>query len=124
MQPATYSGKDPQHVLERIRKFSSEVSRMREHAGLSSIRLPEDREKILPSLVFLSSGRVLAGLLGHYVCLPDVSVMVSDYFRNENFYTKTPNEVFGLVDLATRRLNIIMATPPVRHGMNPDCATS
>ncbi len=63
--------------------------------------------EITPSQVFLLSTQILNALVEKYVDLTDGGLPVSQFYRDKQISGKVPSDVFGLVDLLGRRLELI-----------------
>lgn len=57
----------------------------------------------------LSSGHVLDGLVRWVIHHSDRDQLVMRFYAHYDFRDKTPGDVFGLVELANRRLDRILA---------------
>jgi len=122
MRPAVFKDKVPADVYALARKtgarlrgyiaIPSEVPHwLHEYEKINSLPAPKD-EKITPSAVFLISTQLLNGVVDVVVDNTGWEQSVSDLYATELHFDKTPSDVFGLVDLALRRLEIILADQP------------
>ena len=118
MEPRKFSGKTPKDVLEKVKLFEARFSKLPVdiplHADKTNFTkeitflLRDDSSVVTPSLVFLNSGRVLVQMVRAVVITSDGRQPISPFFTEHGFADKTPNDVFGLVDLALRRLDEIL----------------
>lgn len=116
LSPMVTDGKNPSDVLERVLAMRVQIDRVRRAAKLrESAHFRADSVEITPSIVFLTSGDVLDGLAGWYVLLSDPKKPISRFYVRHKFTGKTPSEVFGLVDLAQRRLELIRKISGARN---------
>ncbi len=108
--PETFAGKTPADVLERVAEFRDKLDRLRRKAGLPATqRYQEDGGTVTPSVVFLNSGHVLDAVVQWLVKHTDRQQLVSPFYARHDFSGKTPSDVYGSVDLANRRIDIILA---------------
>ncbi len=104
-----FEGKNPGDVLERVAAFRDKLDRLRRTSGLSATRrYREDSGTVTPSVVFLNSGYVLDSVVEWLIESTGREQLVSPFYTRHDFSAKTPNDVFGLVDLANRRIDIIL----------------
>lgn len=110
MAARRFNGKKPGDVLEQVTgfkaKFGKEQSKIKAAANWW---IGQKIEEVTPTEVFLNSYHVLAGVVSHLIELSDRRQLVSQFFVRRKFTGKTPSDVFGLVDLAQRRLDLILA---------------
>jgi hypothetical protein len=66
------------------------------------------QEEITPSNVFIESSHILNGVVDVLVAKAGDGYLVSGFYANHSFVDKTPSDVFGLVDLAKRRVDMIL----------------
>ena len=115
-----FHDKTPENVLELVDRFSAKLSEVDEDGSsdgadtllegkLPSLLLSEDNS-VTPSLVYLHSGQILVNIAGDILHSPDKPIEISPFFEEYSFLgvTKTPSDVFGLVDLGVRRLDKII----------------
>ncbi|MFQ5626495.1 MAG: hypothetical protein ACE5FM_07575, partial [Methyloligellaceae bacterium] len=106
----TFTGKTPGDVLERVAEVRNRVNALRSRAGSDAVRVFDDHSgTVTPSVVFLNSGYVLDGLADWLARRDNPSVRVMTCYQPRNFSSKTPSDVFGLVDLAMRRADLVFA---------------
>lgn len=112
MNVRQFKGKHPVDVLEQVKKFD----------GKLFIILPDESPRpewkaygksdgadVTPTIVFQESGHVLGDVVIWLTDISDRNQLVSQFFTSLKFTEKTPSDVFGLVDLAQRRLDRILA---------------
>ena len=109
MGPKVFIGKVPADVLERARAVREKLDSLRRNSGLKQTVLSDSNEgRITPSDVYLNSGNVLDGLVGWLIHGTGPDLLASRFYVRHKFSAKTPSDVFGLVDLANRRLEMIL----------------
>lgn len=110
LAPGTFEGKKPSDVLQRVTEFRTKLNRLREGFGLketdSNVKFDGT---ITPSVVFLKSGEVLNGLVDWIIRNTSDQQLVSQFYTDRQIQGMTPSDAFGFVDLATRRLDQIIA---------------
>jgi len=117
VRPVTFKDKKPANVFVRARAIQARLIKL---YGLSPPPPPpswiEDYQvlegktvggEITPSQVFLLSTQILNALVEKYVDLTDGGLPVSQFYRDKQISGKVPSDVFGLVDLLGRRLELI-----------------
>jgi hypothetical protein len=108
--PRRFEGKAPADVLERLTVFRAKLDELRRTAGLAPVAAVEHGySAVTPSDVFLNSGQVLDGLVEWLIVNTGREQLVSRFYTRHGFTGKVPNDVFGLVDLADRRIDSILA---------------
>ncbi len=107
--PRAFAGKTPANVLERVAEFREKLDRLRRRDGMAKTARFENGDGVVsPSVVFLNSGHVLDGVALWIVNKTTKEQLVSPFFRRHDVSGKTPSDVFGLVDLANRRIDTIL----------------
>ena len=110
MLSATFSGKTPSDVLAQVVLFRRNLDGLRGPCGLGATKVyGKDDGVVEPSIVFLNSGHVLNALVEWLSQISEGKYEEAQFYRRRNFSDMTPNDVFGLVDLANRRLDRILA---------------
>ena len=113
MKPGKFSNKTPSNVLERVNQFRVQLKKLNADYRVSASALLDDRLPgllsidgglVTPSLVYLHSGQALVEMAWHILQLHDESIRISPFFTAGNYTEKSPSDVYGLVDLAVRRL--------------------
>jgi len=116
-EPRKFSGKTPTDVLEKVKLFEAKFSKLAvappsvhekiNFAKEVTFLLRDDNLIVTPSLVFLDSGRVLVKIVHAVVDTSGGKQPISPFFAEHGFTDKVPGDVYGLVDLALRRLDKI-----------------
>lgn len=110
MLPRRFEDKIPGDVLKAAAVVRGELATLRRASGLEppkAIVVGHD-DDVTPSLVFLNSGHVLDGIADLIVREAGQRQPISPLYRVVEFVGKEPSDVFGMVDLAARRLAIIV----------------
>lgn len=114
--PKPFQDKNPRDVLALVKIFQS-----RFHASYSPHGggVPESRtgapsgnggeRSVTPSDVFLESGHVLDDLVERILELSERRLPITRFYARNSFRDKAPSHVYGLVDLAHRRLESVLA---------------
>ena len=118
LEARKFSGKTPKDVLGQVKLFEARFSKLvvgiRRHMEKTNFAkevtflLRDDSSVVTPSLVFLNSGRVLVQIVHAVVITSDGKQPISPFFAEHDFKGKVPIDVYGLVDLALRRLDEIL----------------
>lgn len=90
--------------------FRAILENIREQFKLSEIKTYKDPlgRKITPAVVFLNAGNILDSLVETlYVSSKQSADALGRFYDVPYVAGKTPSDVFGLVHLATRRLQLI-----------------
>lgn len=120
MQPAAFKGKKPadvyalaEQVQEKLRGYIPWVSEVPkwlvEYEKVSPNGVSEKAE-ITPSAVFLISMKLLNGLVNMVIDNTGWEQPVRDLYVPVIHPGKEPSDVYGLVDLALRRIELILAS--------------
>lgn len=111
MSPAAFHDKTPGNVLEQVAAFRDKLDRLKAASGLNATQVYRDPEggEVTPSVVFLNSGHVLDSLV-LLLIHSDSKRLVGGFYARHEISGKTPSNVFGLVDLANRRMDALMRT--------------
>lgn len=135
LEPRKFSGKTHKDVLEKVELFEAKLSKLAiatlfdaertSFAKEVTFLLRDSGSVVTPSLVFLVSGRVLVNMTIAVVdgADPFDRQPISPYFAEHGFTGKVSSDVYGLVDLALRRLDKIQieqrASPRPRSKARP-----
>lgn len=120
MRPKAFRGKRPADVLEQVKRYQSKIDALRRRAGLppserhSGHHHSEHQHSISPSVVYIASGTVLNAQIEWLIHLTERNQLVSQYYRRHDFSGKISSDVFGIVELANRRLDAILTKAGVR----------
>ena len=111
MKPGRFEGKKPADVLGQAFAFRDKLDRLRDRGGLGPTKRigKGDGEEVTPSVVFLNSGHVLDGLVLWIIRNTGKEQIVSQFYTRHDVSGKTPSDVFGLVELANRRLDRLLS---------------
>jgi hypothetical protein len=115
LAPRKFANKKPADVLREVAVFRSKL----DHFKIFRIRLntavfkPSDPERhkkdeVTPREVFMNSGYILDSITSHIIALTSPDVLISPFYRHRNYKGKMPNDVFALVDLANRRIDLMI----------------
>ncbi len=104
MTPAPAQGKVPGDVLGRVVEFRDLLERLRGQHGLGPIDRHQPSAPVTPTDVYLNSSAVMKGLVQTLIVNTNPEVKISRLYDDAVFEGKTPSDVFGMVDLAIRRL--------------------
>jgi hypothetical protein len=111
MPPTAFHDKTPSNVIEQVAAFRDKLDRLNAASGLKATQVYRDPEggEVTPSVVFLNSGHVLDSLV-LLLIRSDSERLVGGFYARHEFGDKTPSNVFGLVELANRRMAALMRT--------------
>lgn len=99
----------PAEVLRRVAEFRDRLNRLRDQAGMEATLPLEDRGAVVtPSDVFMGSGHMLDGVVEWIIEMTPPHRLVSPFYQQAKFEGMQPRDVFTLVDLAVRRLDLIL----------------
>lgn len=110
MSAGQFKGRNPGDVMAQTEIFRAILEDIRDQLKLSEIKTYKDPlgRKITPAVVFLNSGHVLDALVETLYMSSKKSADALGRFYDVPYVAgKTPGDVFGLVHLATRRLQLI-----------------
>ena len=120
MKPAFFDGKKPADVFALATRFHDVAVKTYDLNELPPvpqwieiyarlIEAPSARDpETTPSQVYLFSSRILGSLVAHYVDETSGRLPVARFFSENSVQGKVPSDVFGMVDLALRRVEAIM----------------
>lgn len=109
LKPNQYSGKKPADVFVQVGIYREKLNRL-----LLVQNLPLAKQvgqvdgTITPSNVFLNSGHVLNAQVRWLIVMTGKEQTVSQFYERHEFSGKTPSDVYGLVDLANRRMDMLL----------------
>ncbi len=109
MAPESFSGKKPGDVLMRVGEFRQRLDLVAAKVGHPATEIFTDPSgaAVTPSVVYVNSGYVLDQLINCVITV-DQSIPVTPLYAAPTYSGKTPSDVFGLVDLAVRRMDLIL----------------
>lgn len=125
MPAERFSGKTPSDVFAKAQKLHARLNLLMPITldlpkWLKSFNPTSQQftkaEEATPSEVFLLSTLILNGLVDELVELEGHEPTVSIYYKQYGFTGKTPSDVFGLVDLATLRVEQILSKAKASRG--------
>lgn len=117
MSPKTFTGKRPKDVFEKAQEFRAKLKPLipiieSNPDWLKSFRPTGEKiineEEITPSEVFLISTQILNGIVDDLIKKTDQERLISPFYIQHGFTEKRPSDVFGLVDLAILRSELII----------------
>ena len=99
----------PGDVLVQVAAFRDKLDRLNAASGLEETPIYHDPQggEVTPSVVFLNSGNVLDSLVLLLIRI-DGERLVGGFYARHDFTGRTPSNVFGLVELANRRIDELM----------------
>lgn len=103
---ATDPTRTPGDVLAQIAAFRDKLDVIRNGLGLLPTPKFAYRGEVTPTVVFLNSGHVLDSLVIAMIERDDGRDVSKFFFRND-VENKTPGDVYALVELANRRLDLL-----------------
>lgn len=126
MAPDKFSDKVPAQVLEQVKRFKLKLTELNKRPAAEAVEtllagslpslLSSDDNRITPSQVYLYSGQVLINIAGDILQESTATTEISPLFEEHHFTGKTPSDVFGMVDLAIRRLDEIALRRTTKGG--------
>lgn len=107
--PRGFTGKKPADVLRRVAEFREKLDRLRQKGSLPPTkRFVHGTGTITPSVVFLNSGHVLDATVQWVIKNSGKDQLVSPFYVRHDISGKTPSDAFAMVDLANRRIDMIL----------------
>ncbi len=113
-----FAGKKPSDVLAQLHKVRQKIHKIAGYkenldAKLTLVRevifqSRDDISAVTPSVVYIHSAHLLVEIVTMISKRPNQGQLISPFFQDQNFTGKVPSDVFGLVELADRRLEIIL----------------
>ena len=112
MKAGIFSGKKPADVLGQVLIYRDRLDKVL-HAQIlaRTKKISFDGETITPSDVYLNSGHVLNAQVRWLIVKSGDEQTVSQFYTRYKVEGKTPSDVYGLVDLAIRRLERMLTEP-------------
>ncbi len=108
-KPLNFTGKKPSDVLKRVAEFREKLDRLRKKGSLPPTkRYQQGKGIITPSVVFLNSGHVLDATVHWVIKNSGKDQLVSPFYIRHDISGKTPSHAFAMVDLANRRIDMIL----------------
>ncbi len=105
-----FSGKSPADVLKALAKFRGALDRARAKVGLpkTPIYRSPSGEKVSPAIVYINSGDVLDSVVQYLLKANPGNEAYRANFAYQYPKGKTPSDVYELVDLGIRRLDLAL----------------
>lgn len=114
MQPLVFEGKKPANVLALAKPLHQNLMKAFNLSAppptpnwVKSYQALEGKSGLVettPSQVYLLSSFILNSLVEKYVAVSNGTKPISRFYSDHKVSNKTPSDVFGLVDLISRRL--------------------
>lgn len=108
---SSFTGKSPGNVMEQTESARALLNRLAVKYKLPKAARYTDPlgRAVTPAVVFLNAGNLLDTLVESYFVASDKSELgLGRFYTVPEFTGKKPNDVYGLVELATRRLEVIV----------------
>ena len=106
-------GKIPGDVLTQTDEFRDVLEKLLGQLKLAKVQVYKDPlgRKVTPGVIYVNAGYIMDSIiLALHTASPSQDKPLGDLYDVPTATGKTPSEVFGLVSLATRRLQLIMAS--------------
>ncbi len=112
LQTVPSSGRTPGDIALRLQRMCGLVNRLRIKEGLVPIATSGAEPKaIAVRQVYQSAGQCLDGLIG-LIAATDPKQSLGRYYQRTEQQAKTADELYGVIDLAVRRLEVALGEPP------------
>lgn len=109
MKPLDFSGKNPADVLEQLIVYRAKLNRLLRAQNLPDTKQETaDGDAITPSDVYLNSGHVLNAQVRWMIVQTGPEQAISQFYTQQYFSGKTPSDVFALVEIANRRMDLML----------------
>ena len=110
LSPASVpDGKQLVDVLIRVETFRQRLDALRRSEGLPTSRTVQFRSpEVTSSYVFVNSSHLLNALVDWLIRNTPPEQLVGRFYRRRDFHDKTLDEVYALVDLAQRRMELLL----------------
>ena len=109
MKLGNFSGKNPGDVLNHLALYREKLNRLLRAKNLPVVkRVAFDGGVVTPSDVYLNSGHVLTAQIRWLIVETGREQTVSQFYARHGFSGKTPSDVFALVELANRRIDLLL----------------
>lgn len=109
LSPAAFQDKQLVDLLVGVETFRQRLDALRRSAGLPPSKTAQfGGQDITSSYVFVNSSHLLNGLVDWLIRNTTPEQLVGHFYRRRNVPDKTLAEVFGLVDLAQRRMALLL----------------
>jgi hypothetical protein len=115
MEVRIFTGSTPGDILELALHIEEKFDSLRIIAGLHPTRkIQISGASTTPTDVYILSSRILLSAVEWIINHSDKRRLVTKYFERLEFQGKTPSGVYGLVDLADRRLHLVLSDGFIR----------
>lgn len=109
LTPRHFAGKRPPDTLKSVHAYRVKFDRLRELAALGRAKHYDHRDfSVTPRIVYVISGYVLNGQIELLVNRTPPELLISPFYVQHDFDTKKVSDNFALIDLADRRLDLIL----------------
>lgn len=114
LEPSQFYGKVPADVYAQVDEFHIEVDLVLEHFGLDHSDLAhssshEPPGEVSPSDVYLNSGLVLYSLVALVAREGNDDQLLSQFYQRRQISNGVPSDAYAQVDMAHRRIDLILA---------------
>lgn len=110
LRPGYFENKNSNDVLGQVVTFRGKLDQLRKRIGLPTTgTFLNTDDKITPSVVFLNTGYVLDSAAEVLLKISNNTVSAGPYYKPFVFKGKTPSHAFSMTELATRRIDLILA---------------
>lgn len=107
----SFTGKVPADVLREAAEFRDRLNQLRERARMPpATAFRETGTVVTPSDVFVNSGYMLDGVVDWIIEMTPPQRLISGFYLLDTFDGKGPGDVYSLVELAVRRLDLVLAS--------------
>ncbi len=110
LSPGQFYNRTPGDVLTQTAEFRATLEKLRARLDLPKVRIYEDPlgREVTPGVVFVNAGHIMdATVFAYYTASDKPDEALGNFYDVPVVTGKTPSDVFGLVQLATRRLQLI-----------------
>lgn len=108
MKMKSIRGKTPEDVFVILEKFSKSLDKLARRAGLKTVpRIKRDQSKAIPAEVFLQAGNNLDSFVEYMDKKEPNNIWGQYYIVYKYGKSKSPSDVYALVDLQIRRLALV-----------------
>ncbi|MBT4710313.1 MAG: hypothetical protein HOB82_02145 [Alphaproteobacteria bacterium] len=109
MSAVVFADKTPGDVLGQLTVIRARLDAIAvaRNLDISRVYVDPDGAAVTPSVVFLNSGHVLDTLV-RILNDADPDLLAGGFYAKTAYEDKTPSDVFGLIDLVSRRLDLLL----------------
>lgn len=109
VMPGRFEGKTPPEVLEFVNMYRFKLDRLRGLGVLGRTKRYNHGDFVVsPRIVYVNSGHVLNGQIELLVNRTPPEFLISPFYVQHDFIGKSPDDNFALIDLANRRIDLIL----------------